>query len=198
MTLLYKLSVFLEKFSIHVDRPALSQVFDHVPVQSRNVLSAGLGITVAQGQVNGSADLFIEQNVLDELLDHPIGADAQFAQAPGSGIGIEHDKKVFFVFGGRSLDNPALAKHQAYAVDLSPTDTDGEIEGDVPVGGGLNRPGKDLAAGYVVHAVGIDERSAFDRKPQVGLPPDDADLIGAARQSQAEAQAIEIEDSVEV
>jgi hypothetical protein len=81
------LAVFLEELAVHVERAVLAQVLDHVPVQGGFVDAAGFRVGLAEGEVDGAADLFVEQDVFDEALDVVVGADAEFAQpfrAPGS------------------------------------------------------------------------------------------------------------------
>ena len=59
-------------------------------IVGRTVDAAGLGIAAADGQVDGAADLLVEQDLAGPVDDPVVGADAELAEAAGALIGVEH------------------------------------------------------------------------------------------------------------
>ena len=53
------------------------------------VLGAAFGVSRTQCQMDGAADLLIEQYVLDMLLDEVVHTDAELAQYHGAVIGLQ-------------------------------------------------------------------------------------------------------------
>src|SRR5438132_7694319 len=56
--------VALDLDPVHLDRAALAEIADEVPVHCRLVHPAGLGIARPHRHVNGAADLLVEQDLL--------------------------------------------------------------------------------------------------------------------------------------
>jgi hypothetical protein len=66
-----------------------AQVADHVPVHGRLVRAAGLRIGAADGEVDGAADLLVEQDRADRAVDAEVRADADLAEARRALVGGE-------------------------------------------------------------------------------------------------------------
>ena len=79
-----------------VIRPLCSRVDDQVPVQGRIVDAAGLGIALAEREVDGPADLFIVEDAAGEAIDAAVEPQSQLAQPPGAGVEVEHRQQVVF------------------------------------------------------------------------------------------------------
>jgi hypothetical protein len=143
--------------------------------------AAGFRVGLAEGEVDGAADLLVEQDVLDEALDVVVGADAEFAEPARALVHVQHLEQVVLVLGGGGLHHQALAEHQADAVDLAPALAHREVVADAAFRRILHRAGEDFAAGHVVRGDGRDERAALDGHAQVGAGADDAHLVRAAQ-----------------
>src|SRR5690554_2118466 len=75
--------------AVAVDLPTLPQVAEHVPVDAGLVGTARLGVPGAHGQVDGSADLLVEEHLPGEAPDLEIGADADLAQEASAFVRIQ-------------------------------------------------------------------------------------------------------------
>ena len=176
-----ELAVLLEDLAVDVDRAAVAQVLDHVPVQGGLVAAAGFRIGLAEGEVDAAADLFVEQDVLDELLDAVVGANAELAEPPRAVVHVEHRAQELLVLLGGRLDDLAFPEDEPDAVHFAAGVADGIGIFDMALGGILDRPGEDFAARHVVMAVRVDEHAALDGERQVGLRTDDPDPVRAAQ-----------------
>src|SRR5215203_3736927 len=70
-----ELPVLVDLHAVDFDVAALSKVDHHVPVQAAFILVAGLWVAGAQGEVDGAADLFVEERVARVAGDVVVGAD---------------------------------------------------------------------------------------------------------------------------
>ena len=77
-----ELAVLLQDLAVDLDPAALAQVADEVGVHGAVVDTTGLGVAGPDGEVDGSADLLVEQDVPRAAVDPVVGADAELAQAP--------------------------------------------------------------------------------------------------------------------
>src|SRR5688572_7413200 len=74
-----ELPVHVDLHAVDLDVPAAAQVADHVPVQARAVLVPRLGIALAQREMDGAADLFVEEGVFRVARDAVVRADRALA-----------------------------------------------------------------------------------------------------------------------
>src|SRR5687768_12363924 len=81
-----ELAVDIDLRAVDLDVAALSQVHHHVPVQARLVLVSGLGVAGPEGEVDGAADLFVEQRVARVATDLVVGADRALAEETAAGV----------------------------------------------------------------------------------------------------------------
>src|SRR5918993_206851 len=86
---LQEASVLLDQLSVSVQFAAIAQVADEVGVHARLVLAAGLCVGAAYGEVDRSAELFVEEDVRAGLTDAVVGSDPEFPEVSGSGVGLE-------------------------------------------------------------------------------------------------------------
>ena len=141
--------------------------------------AAGLGVGLADGEVDGAADLLVEEDLAGAVGDAEVGADAELAEAAGALVGVEHlDQEVLAALGGR-VDDLAALEAEADAGDLAAGVGRRQVEGDLALGRVLDRAGEELAVGHVVLAVGGLEVAAGDVQLQVGAGPLDVDLLAA-------------------
>ena len=81
-------AVAVEGFPVDPDLRVVAHVAQHVPVDGRAVVTAGIGVAGAERQVNRAPDLLIEQDVARQMLQGGIGPDTELAQVARSGIGV--------------------------------------------------------------------------------------------------------------
>src|SRR3954469_22795727 len=82
-------AVALQLLAVDGDRAALAQVADHVPVDRGVVHAPGLGVARAERQVEGAADLLVEQYLLRPGLDPVVSADPELPEAACARVGVE-------------------------------------------------------------------------------------------------------------
>src|SRR5262245_29723318 len=129
--------------------------------------------------MDGAADLLVEQDLAGALGDPVVGADTELAEATGTLVRIEHlYQELLPLLGGR-VDDPAALEPEANAGDLAARVGGGQVEGDLSLGGVLDRASEELAVGHVVLAAGRDELAALDPEPQIGALAPDVDLAPA-------------------
>ena len=85
---------------------AAAQVADEVPVQRGLVLAAGLGVRAAEREVDGAADLLVEEDRADRALDAEVRADAELAEEPRAGVGRERALEVLVALLGARARRP--------------------------------------------------------------------------------------------
>ena len=96
------LLVYARELAVDLDPAALAEVADHVPVDRRLVDASGVRVAAADREVDGAADLLVEQDLTGSLRDAVVGADPELAQAAGAGIGVEHlDQEILAALGAR-------------------------------------------------------------------------------------------------
>src|SRR6185437_2059671 len=79
------LPILVNDEAVRVNRPAAgfgAHVADHVPVERRHILAAGLRVGVAEGEVEGAADLFVVERVPAILLDAVVVPHGALAEEP--------------------------------------------------------------------------------------------------------------------
>src|SRR5690606_23691042 len=126
---------------------APAEVADHVPVDRGLVDAAGLGVGLAHGEVDGAADLLVEEDLAGPVGDAEVGADPELAEAAGALVGVEHlDQELLAALGGR-VDDLAALEAEADARDLAAGVGRRQVEGDLALRGVLERAGEELAVG---------------------------------------------------
>ena len=58
------------------------------------VRAAGLGVAVADREVDGAADLLVEEDRADRAVDAEVGADAELAEEARAGVRVERGLQV--------------------------------------------------------------------------------------------------------
>src|SRR5215211_4736078 len=114
-----------------------------------------------------SADLLVEQDLAGPGGDPVVGADAELAEPAGALVGVEHLDQELLALLGAGVDDLAALEPEADARDLTARIARRQVEGDLALGGVLDRTGEELAVGHVVLAVGGNEGPALDPEPQV-------------------------------
>ena len=130
---------------------------------------AGLGVALAERQVDGPPDLFVVEDTPGEAIDAAIEPEPQLAQPPGAGVEIEHRQQVIFTLSGLCFDDLPLVKLEADSDQLAAIAADGETAAQAAGGGIFDGPGEDLAGGHVPLAVRVDPGAPGDREGQVGV-----------------------------
>src|SRR5439155_15773641 len=162
-----ELPALLDDLPVGADPPAAAQVADEVPVQRALVAAARLRVRAAEGEVDGAADLLVEQDRPDGAVDPEVGADAELAQPARPRVGRQGLAQVVLAALGARLDDLAVAEDELHPRDVDAGGRGGDVEADAPVRAVLVRAGEDLAAGHVALPVGVDPRAALDAERQV-------------------------------
>src|SRR5438477_12784179 len=102
-----------------MDLAALAQVADDVPMQTRPVLAARLGVGLAESHVNRAADLFVEERVAAVGLDVVVAGNSKLAQITRARVGLENRLQEVLSLLGFGFDDFALHKRQPNARDLA-------------------------------------------------------------------------------
>ena len=79
--------------------------------------AAGLGVAAADREVDGAADLLVEEDRADRAVDAEVGADAELAEEAGAGVGLERRLQVGVAALGLRADHAALAELQRHVLD---------------------------------------------------------------------------------
>src|SRR5207253_2663539 len=113
-------------------------------------------------EVDGPADLLVEQDHPRRPGDARVRADPELAEEPGAGVGLERLEQVGLAALGTGVDDLARLEAQLDAGDVDPrrAGRDGEAHG--ARGRVLVRAGEDLARREVAPAVGVDPGAALD------------------------------------
>src|SRR5205085_3889661 len=77
-------AALLHHLAIGRQAAALAKVADEIPVHGGLVDAAGLRIGAAEREVDGAADLLVEQDRADRAVDPGIRSDADLAQPAGA------------------------------------------------------------------------------------------------------------------
>src|SRR4029079_5143553 len=103
-------TVLLDNLAVELDpRAGHPQVLDDVPVDAGRGGPADVRHTVAQRKVHRSVDLLVEERVAHVPGDARVAADAELAEAPRAGVGVEHlDEVRLGRLPGRVHHCPAL------------------------------------------------------------------------------------------
>src|SRR3712207_467581 len=140
------------------------------------VPAPGLRIGAADGEVDGPADLLVEEDRPDRAVDAEVRADAELAEAAGAVVGRERALEVVVAVLGPGRDDRAVAERHLDALDVDAGGGGRDVEEDRAVRARLDRPGEDLAARHVAPAVAVDPGAALDAERQVGARGLDPDL----------------------
>ena len=154
---------------------AAAQVADHVPVDGRLVGAAGLGIRAADREVDGAADLLVEQDRADRAVDPEVRPDPDLPEPRRAVVGGQRRLQVLLAAAGARGDDAALAELELDVGDLDAARARRHREAHAALGRRLDRAGEDLARGHVALAVGVDPGAALARQREVGplgLDPD--------------------------
>ena len=161
--------------------PPRAQVADEVPVQRGLVLAAGLGVRAAEREVDGAADLLVEEDRADRrgrcrsscrCRARRGGARRRrsAARAGGSPRRARRARRRRARRGTRS-STPATS---------TPAGDDGTSKRTRPFALVSCGPVKTSPRGHVALAVGVDPRAALDAQRHVGARGLDAQLARAA------------------
>src|SRR6476646_626126 len=92
------LTVLLDDLAVEQDLPARAEVLDDVPVDLALVRPAGIRDAVAEGEMDRSVDLLVEERVLHEPRDPRVAADAELAEPALALVLFEHFEEAL-LFG---------------------------------------------------------------------------------------------------
>ena len=151
-----------DRVAVGAQPPALAQIADQVPVHDRLVRAAGLRIRLAEREVDGAADLLVEQDRADRAVDPEVGADPELAEDAGAVVGVERRLQVGVAALGARGHHAALAELERHVLDHHAARRRRDREADPALGRVLVRAGEDLAGRHVALAVGVDPRAALD------------------------------------
>src|SRR5260221_1762877 len=161
-------SVFLHHHAIDFEPAAEAEVADEVGVDGGFVYAARLGVAGADRQVDGAANLLVEQDLAGAAFGPVVVADPEPAEAGGAGVGVERFQQVLPAALGVGIDDHTGLEAQANAGDLAATYHRRQVEADLALDRVLDRAREELAVGHVVAAVAGDELAAGDAEPDVG------------------------------
>jgi len=152
------------------------QILDQVPVNRRGVVSAALGVGAAHGNVYRAPEFLVQEDILAETLDVRVDAETKLADPLRTGIDAQDRPQVILVCPGVRRRQLAVLPGQANVVDQTAAQDSGELESDLPVHGGRDRRGKNLAVGHVDPAVPHAPLAPGDAETQVRAPAEHADF----------------------
>ena len=124
--------------------------------------AARLGIRGADREVDGAADLLVEEDRPDRPVDAEVRADAELAEPARALVGGERRPQVVLALARAGLHHAALAELELDPLDRHAARARGQREAGAALGGRLDRPGEDLAARHVALAVGVDPGAPGD------------------------------------
>src|SRR5262249_4254309 len=130
-------------------------VHDQVPVQRRDVDPAGLEVTLAEGEVDRTADLLVEEDAPGESIDPRVEPHSEFSQPPRAGVELEHGPQVALALLGAGPDDLPVAQLQGDSHEPAAVPTDREAAAQPAGGRVLDRTCEDLAGGHVPPAVRV-------------------------------------------
>jgi hypothetical protein len=97
--------------------------------------------------------LLVEQDRPGGPVDADVGAYPQLSEIPGAGVSLDRRLQVVVAALCLGPDDATALEPQRHVGDLHAAGARGHGEVDGALGGILDRPGEDLAAGHVVLAV---------------------------------------------
>src|SRR3954454_6500481 len=159
-------SVLHHGLAVGAQPAAVAQVADQIPVQRGLVRPARLGIRAPEREVDGSADLLVEQDRARGAVDAEVRAHPELAQAAGAGVGGQRALQVLVALLGPGGDDLAAAQLELDAGHGQARRAGGNGAAHPPLRRVLDRPGEDLAAGHVAPAVGVAPGAAVHAQPQ--------------------------------
>ena len=127
------------------------------------------------------ADLLIVERVARKLLDTVVVADRDFAESPRPGIAVQHGQKEVQPLRRLGLDHPARFECQRDIVHFVPQMRGRERKAHDSIHIVLYRPGKYLAAGKVLVAVGIDPGASRHSQSNIRVPRDQTHTLNAVQ-----------------
>ena len=145
-------------------------------------VAAGLGIGAAERQVDGAADLLVEQDRPGRPVDAGVRADPDLAQQAGARVGVQRRQQVLLRRARRARPPRGPSRNSSSIPATStPRGLDGIVKRIRPSAESSTRAGEDLARRHVALAVGVDPGAAGDAEPQVGALGLDAQLARPAQ-----------------
>ncbi len=136
-------------------------------------------IGLAGGEVEGTADFFVEEDIAHGLQDIGVDTEGKFADVAGAFIGVEDFVEGFFVAVAVGFDDFAVLEGEADAIEGDALEEGGGGVVDGAVHAVFDGGSEDFAIGDV-HFAGAGVRGhAFDGEAEVGAGAGDADAIGA-------------------
>ncbi len=137
-------------------------------------------VGVAERDVDRAVHLLVEEDVLHVARDPRVAADPELAEPPGALVGIKGLEQELLVRVGARVDDRARFEAQADPPDLAPRVQRGKLgEGDLALGGILQRAAEELAAGNIAAGRRHPHRPTGERQPKIGPGGDDSDLLGS-------------------
>src|SRR5215210_2335325 len=165
-----------DQLAVGVDLTLLAQVADDVPMQRRFVLRATVVEAGAQREVDGAADLLVEQDVPRPAIDLVVEAEGELAEGARPVVGVEKGAEVVGTSAGFGVHDAAALEAEPAVLDLAAVEPGRQREADLALGIGFDRAREDLAVRHVVGAVRRLPAAAGNPEPEVGVRPDDPDL----------------------
>src|SRR3712207_3580731 len=113
-------------------------------MQGRFVRAAGLRVGAAEREVDGAADLLVEQDLADGAVDARVRADAELADAAGAVVGGERRLQDLVSALRARRDDGALPELEFDPGDLDAARARGDVEPDAALGRRLDGAGEYL------------------------------------------------------
>src|SRR5215207_6055406 len=165
-----------DELAVGVNLTLPAEVADDVPVQSGLVLRPAVGEARAKRQVDGAADLLVEEDVPRPAVDLVVQPEGELAEDASAVVGVEQRAQVVRAAASVRVDHPPTLEAQTDVLNLTTVEDGGQGKADLPLGLRLDRAREDLAVRHVVGAVRRLPGPPGDPEPQVGVRPDDPDL----------------------
>src|SRR3954469_20000246 len=172
--------VAIDELAVGVDLAAGAQVADQIPVERGAVEPSGLRIRRAEREVDGAADLLVEEDVTGEDPDRLVEAEGEPAAPARAVVDADHLAQEGLPAARSGVDNLSGLEAKTHVVDLACVEDRGVGERDLALDAGFERCREDLAVGQVLLPLGRDPRAVLDRHSQIGPLCDDPELtLGA-------------------
>ncbi len=95
------MSVFHDEPAVGRDPAVCSRVDDQVPVQGRIVEARRLRVALAEGKMDGPADLLVVEDAARKAIDAAVEPQPELAEPPGARVEIEHRQQIVFTLRRR-------------------------------------------------------------------------------------------------
>src|SRR5262249_17271067 len=142
---------------------------------------SGLRVAVAERHVDGAADLFIEEDVANALLDAEVVAKGKFTKVTRALVELEHLREIVLALGRRGLGDAPALEAQSDILNAAAVDCAGNGEANMPLRAIFVRTGEELSAGEIALAVAVAERTPGKVQAQIGIGAHDTGLALVAQ-----------------